>query len=132
MTSCMSSPPVCLVEDDEAMRDSLGLLLQLEGYEVREFSSATAFLESRISCEIGVLGYLILDLQLPGLSGLDVLRDHRERLKNWMVLMISGHAGDAEKAQARELGVHSFLDKPFAGEELLDEMKIISRTSLPN
>jgi len=112
--------PVYIVEDDEAMRDSLALLLELDGFEVHSFVSAAAFVAA---LELGRAGerdsFLILDVTLPGMSGIELLHRHRERLGDRRVVMMSGHAGPSEKARALALGARAFLDKPFAEEDLL-------------
>jgi FixJ family two-component response regulator len=65
MASALTPFPIFLVDDDEAMRDSLGLLLQLEGFDVQEYGSATAFLDAVDLGKIGAQGWLVLDLQIP-------------------------------------------------------------------
>jgi DNA-binding response OmpR family regulator len=57
------------------------------------------------------------------MSGLEFLRRHHDRLADWTVIMMSGNASHIDKRQARALGVRTFLDKPFDGEELIAELR---------
>lgn len=101
---------VLLVEDDHAVRESLKTVLELDGYAVSEFDSAEAFLEaahfSERSCAI-------IDVNLPGISGLKAL----ERLRaaeNWVpAIMVSARASDETRSEARRLNALSVLDKPI-------------------
>jgi two-component system response regulator FixJ len=129
MASALTPFPIFLVDDDEAMRDSLGLLLQLEGFDVQEYGSAAAFLAAFEPGKTGAQGCLVLDLQIPGMSGLDFLRRHHDRLVDWTVIMMSGNASHADKHEARALGVRRFLDMPFDGGDLIAELKQIFSTA---
>lgn len=111
---------VFLIDDDEAVRDSLGVLLESHGLSVKAFSSCPAFLAEYIaepeSC-------LVLDLHLPEMSGLDLLdRFPPERL-GMPVIMISGRADMASRSRALGKGVRAVLDKPFTQEALMSEIK---------
>lgn len=98
---------VIIVDDDEAVRDSLEILLQTHGYEVTSFASARAFLDSG---ESGEGSCLILDLHLPDMSGFDVLRQLEGRMK---VIMITARSDAATKRNALEAGAMTLLEKPF-------------------
>ena len=103
---------VIILDDDEAVRDSLQILLETHGYDVVTFESARAFLASG-EAESG--GCLILDLHLPDMSGFDVLRQLGGRMK---VIMITARSDAATRRNAIEAGAMSLLEKPFT-EELL-------------
>ena len=108
---------VIILDDDEAVRDSLEILLQTHGYEVTSFSSARAFLESG---ETGENGCLILDLHLPDMSGFDVLRQLDGRMK---VIMITARSDAATKRNALEAGAMTLLEKPFTDELLVSTIE---------
>lgn len=98
-----------LVDDDDAVRDSLKVLLESYGLAVRDYGSADDFLRN---FNPGRKGCLILDLHLPILGGLELLRIMRERRINLPIIFITGR-GDAEtKARALEAGAAAFFEKP--------------------
>lgn len=102
---------IYIVDDDEAVRDSLRLLLSALGFAVEDFCCGAAFFE-RGTPEMGKC--LILDVNLPGASGLDILARLRAEGSALPVVMVSG-AGDAgARRRAFELGAAAFLDKPVA------------------
>ena len=105
------APMIYLVDDDEAVRDSLRTLLTTFGFPVEDFASGREFFE-RADPAIGKC--LILDVNLPGESGLDVLARLKADGSTMPVVMVSGRAEAAAKRRARELGAAAFLDKPVA------------------
>lgn len=109
-------PTVYVVDDDQAMRESLQRLMASVELEVETFCSAEAFLASY---HPGKPGCLILDIRMPGMSGLDLqekLLQHRIRIP---VIIMSAH-GDVEKAvRAMKAGAVDFIKKPYKGETLL-------------
>jgi len=112
-----SDPPpmIYIVDDDEAVRDSLRLLLVAMGFAVEEFGCGATFFE-RGTPDQGKC--LILDINLPGPSGLDILARLRAEGSALPVVMVSGCGDAAAKRRAFELGAAAFLDKPVAFELL--------------
>jgi two-component system response regulator FixJ len=108
-----ADPPqmIYIVDDDEAVRDSLRLLLVAMGFSVADFACGATFFE-RSAPDQGKC--LILDVNLPGSSGLEVLARLREEGSALPVVMVSGGADAAMKRRAIELGAAAFLDKPVA------------------
>ena len=98
---------VIILDDDEAVRDSLEILLETHGFKVITFGSARAFLESG---EAKPGACLILDLHLPDMSGFDVLRQLGGLMK---VIMITARSDAATKRNALEAGAMTLLEKPF-------------------
>jgi|SRR5579863_3951584 len=100
---------IYIVDDDDAVRDSLKLLLESHGMRVLEFGStdefSTAYRHFPRSC-------LILDMHLPVVGGLEFLASERAQGLNLPVVMITGRADDATRERALELGVSAFLEKP--------------------
>jgi FixJ family two-component response regulator len=106
---------VCVVDDDDSVRESLTALLKEQGFEARGFASAEAFLAS--DC-IDAAKCLLLDVAMPGMSGIDLQRELRRRQLNISIIFITG--GDQRmRAQAMDAGAVAFLDKPFDDAVLL-------------
>jgi two-component system response regulator FixJ len=106
---------ICVVDDDDAVRDSLGILLMARGLNVRTFESARAFLEDGAanSCSC-----LLLDMHMPEMTGLALLLELRRSGKAVAAIMITG-AGDAILGKvAKEAGALAVLHKPVREDEL--------------
>jgi two-component system response regulator FixJ len=103
-----------IVDDDRALREALARLLVSCGYTVLRFGSAEDFLEcsARVDC-------LVLDVHLPGISGLQLARQLRARSRATPVIFISGHADSEMRDVMRETHI-PWLRKPFDEEGLLD------------
>jgi FixJ family two-component response regulator len=108
---------VYIVDDDEGMRDALGTLIRSVGLTARAFSSAREFLRG-LSRDVS--GCLILDVRLPGLSGLDLQRELADRSIQIPIIFITGHGDIPMTVQAMKAGAVEFLPKPFCDQELLD------------
>lgn len=87
--------PVYIVDDDEAVRDSIRLLLESSGFAAQEFASADLFLKS----ETADMGCLLLDLHMPGISGLELLRLLRSRGIRRPVIVVSGRRDPVQDAE---------------------------------
>ena len=111
---------VYILDDDEAIRSSLGRALVLRGYTVRSFATAESFLST---WDGQTLGCLILDYGLPGESGLEVQRQLVERQSALPIVFITGHGGVPESVQAIKAGALDFLEKPFRQSDLLDRIE---------
>ena len=110
-----------LIDDDESVRKSVTRLLRVAGYPVVAYCSADEFLETSRRAEDGCI---LLDLQMPGLSGegfLDRLRTMKEALP---VVVITGHGDEEIKADLFEKGAVAFLTKPFDDQELIDAIEM--------
>ena len=114
------TPPVYLVDDDDAVREAIGLLLRTVGLEVRSFASPDAFLASLATLAPGCL---ILDIRMPVMSGLKLQQALRDRGVTWPTVIISGH-GDIEACRrAFRNGAIDFLSKPVDEEDLIDAIR---------
>jgi two-component system response regulator FixJ len=111
---------VYVIDDDEALRESLVFLLRTARLEVISFPSAAAFLEELpgkgLSC-------VITDMRMPGLSGLDLLRRLRELKIEVPVIVITGHGDVPLAVEAMKVGAIDFLEKPFDDEVLLASVR---------
>ena len=109
-------PLISIVDDDDALRNSLDDLIRSIGFRTQGFPSAEAFLSSDQKCDTACL---ILDVRMPGMNGLDLQR--QMVAANWRIpiIFITSHADDGARARALEAGAVAFLYKPFREEELL-------------
>lgn len=111
----MSSKIVHVIDDDEAMRDSLRFLLLSSGFLVEDHGSPVTFLE-----RLGELdpGCVITDLRMPEMNGIDLLKALRERSPEVPVIVITGHGDISVAVEAMKIGAMDFLEKPFGDEAL--------------
>ncbi|HEX3440747.1 MAG TPA: response regulator FixJ [Pseudolabrys sp.] len=109
-------PTIYVIDDDEAVRDSLEFLLKSAGITVRGFDSAKAFLE--IMPEVNS-GCVITDVRMPGITGIDLLRKMSEAKRDLPVIVITGHGDIALAVEAMKIGAVDFLEKPFEDDHLL-------------
>ncbi|HVZ23830.1 MAG TPA: response regulator [Vicinamibacterales bacterium] len=119
MTTPDAAATVFVVDDDVSVRESLELLLRAVGWDVVTFESAADFLAhpraAAASC-------LILDLALPGLNGLELQAQLRERT-NMPIVFITGHGDVPTTVRAMKAGAAEFLTKPFDGDVLVDTVR---------
>jgi FixJ family two-component response regulator len=111
---------VFVVDDDAPMRESLKNLLRSVGLQVEAFASAQEFLRST---RPDVPGCLVLDVRLPGLSGLDLQQRLAEGDMAMPIIFITGHGDIPMTVQAMKAGAVEFLPKPFRDQELLDAIQ---------
>lgn len=115
-----ASPIVFVVDDDVSVRESLELLIRYEGWQAETFASAAEFLSRPRAL---VPSCLILDLSLPGLSGLDLqMRIARERT-DMPIIFITGYGDVPSTVQAMKAGALEFLTKPFTNDALLSAIR---------
>jgi two-component system response regulator FixJ len=115
---------IYVIDDDEAVRDSLSFLFKTAGLSARTYESATAFLDHlpRINA-----GCIITDVRMPGLSGLDLLRRLKELHSAVPVVVITGHGDVPLAVEAMKSGAADFLEKPFDDEALLAAVNVALR-----
>jgi two-component system response regulator FixJ len=110
------SPTVFIIDDDASVRKSLSRLLRSAGFEVETFATAELFLKRE---HYDGIGCLVLDVRMPGISGID-LQDELSRADYSMpIVFITGHGNIPMGVQAIKKGAVDFLAKPFEDEELL-------------
>jgi two-component system response regulator FixJ len=112
----MSKPVVHVIDDDEAMRESLAFLLDTSGLAARTYDSAVRFLDELDAAEPGVI---VSDVRMPQMSGLELVRRLKARDVALPIIMITGHGDVALAVEAMKAGVVDFLEKPFEEESLL-------------
>jgi CheY-like chemotaxis protein len=115
--SLIDRPPlVYVVDDDDALRDSLRWLLESAGYRAETYGTAEHFLQEY---DPGSAVCLILDVRLPGMSGLDLQQELNRRGEPLPIIFISGHGGVPIAVEAMKSGACHFLEKPFQDAQLL-------------
>ena len=118
-------PLLSVVDDDESVRESLPDLLREFGFAARAFSSAQEFLSSDYVNETRCL---ILDVAMPGMSGLDLQQELKHRGKEIPIIFITGQKDEDIRKQAFTQGAVKFLYKPFSDDVLLDAVNAALRT----
>jgi len=116
----MSDDMVFVIDDDESIRESLKSLMRSVGLGVETFSSAQEFLQST---RPDVPACLILDVRMPGLSGLDLQRALAEANIHIPIIFITGHGDIPMSVRAMKAGAVEFLTKPFRDQDLLDAIQ---------
>ena len=111
---------VCIVDDDASLRRSLRNLLMSVGFRVETFQSAELFLES-VPRENP--GCVVLDLRMPGMSGLDLLRQLAATGSRIPVIILTAHGDDETRRRSLQAGAVAFLEKPFQSAALLDAVR---------
>jgi two-component system response regulator FixJ len=114
------APTVFVVDDDEAVRDSLQTLLEVEGYRTEIFGSGLAFLEAY---DAGRPGCLLADVRMPDMSGLDLQEILNQRQARLPVIIITGHGDVPMAVRAMKAGAVDFIEKPFSDTVILDSVR---------
>ena len=112
---------IYIVDDDEAIRDSLKTLLETHGFSIHLYSDGERFLEADL---MGISGPVLLDVRMPGRNGLEALEEALNVNKTLKIVVMSGHADVAMAVMALKKGALDFIEKPFQASELL---KVIGR-----
>jgi RNA polymerase sigma factor (sigma-70 family) len=118
--SSLTKAVVFVVDDDHAMRNSLKWLIESVGVQVESFASADEFLAQY---QPGRAGCLVLDVRMPGMSGLDLQEYLAERNIHLPVVIITGHGDVPMAVRAMKGGAIDFIEKPFNDEVLLDAIR---------
>jgi two-component system response regulator FixJ len=113
-------PIVFVVDDDRAMRDSLRWLLESIGLSVRTYATAAEFLREHDPAQPGCL---VLDVRMPGMSGLDLQAELAQRGAELPTIVVTGHGEVAMAVRAVKAGAIDFIEKPFSDQLLLDRVR---------
>jgi two-component system, LuxR family, response regulator FixJ len=113
---------IYIVDDDEAMRKSLALLLEGEGFGVKTYPSGKKFLENS---KFAAKGCVLLDVRMPGIDGLELQQLLPQRGIYLPIVMITGHGDVPMAVQAMKTGAKDFIEKPFRAQALLDRLQEI-------
>lgn len=126
---------ILIVEDDRALRDGLDLNLRLEGYQTLTASDGNEGVRMAFENRPDLI---VLDIMMPGLTGLDILEELREQGEQVPVLILSARDSTLDKVQGLKLGADDYLTKPFDLPELLARIEVMLRrqrkdqTALPD
>ena len=125
----MSDRTVYIVDDDDAVRDSLAMLFRNAGLAVRAFGSASAFLEQPA---LAAPACLVLDIRMPGMSGTALQDRLAARAPRLPIIFITGHGNVPLAVQAVKKGAFDFIEKPFDDYQLLERvMNAIEHAAAP-
>jgi FixJ family two-component response regulator len=114
------APTVFVVDDDEGVRNSLRFLLKSVGLATTALASASEFLETY---KFNQPGCLVLDVRMPGLSGLELQQQLNLRGAVIPVIFITGHGDVPMAVEAMQQGAFDFLQKPFRDQDLIDRIQ---------
>jgi len=117
----MTEPVIHVIDDDDAMRDSLDYMLEAAEMAVKTYASADEFLTQLVSLEAGCI---VTDVRMPGLNGLELIRVLAERAVPHPVIVITGHGDVSMAVEAMRAGAYDFLEKPFEHEALLGSIRL--------
>jgi len=110
------SATIFIVDDDEAVRESLALLLEASGYRVAAYASGAAFLAA---LKRGAEGCLLVDVRMPGIGGLEVQEELARRDSAVPAIVMTGHGDVPLAVRAMRAGAADFIEKPFSDETIL-------------
>ncbi len=111
---------VYVVEDDEAVRDSLELLLKSDGKPVKPYDSATAFLKDYSD---KMAGCIVLDIRMPGMDGMELQKQLNEKHSILPIIFVTGHGDVPMAVDAMKEGAVDFIQKPYREEALLEKIE---------
>ena len=117
--STNARPTILIVDDDAAVRDALKLLLRSVGQAVETFGSAQEFLDAYAEDRPGCL---VLDIRMPGMSGLELQQKLNERHSIIPIIFITGHGDVPMAVEAMQAGAVDFIQKPFRDQDLIDRI----------
>jgi RNA polymerase sigma factor (sigma-70 family) len=116
-----AKPTVFVVDDDDAVRNMIGQLVEAVDLNAETFSSAQEFLDSYDPARPGCL---ILDVRMPGMSGMKLQEELVERNICLPIIFVSGHGDVPMAAEAFKRGAVDFIEKPFRNQALLDQIQV--------
>jgi two-component system, LuxR family, response regulator FixJ len=119
---------VYVIDDDEAMRDSLDFLLDSAGFQVALFESAHNFIETLSSIEFGCV---VSDVRMPGIDGIELLKRVKASTSLLPVVIMTGHGDVPLAVEAMKLGAADFVEKPFEDDRLIGMIDAALRQAEP-
>jgi two-component system response regulator FixJ len=110
-----------VVDDDEAMRDSMAFLLRAENFQVQTYADAADFLTALPQIKVGCV---VTDVRMPGMSGIELLQRLRELKVSLPVIVVSGHGDVPLAVEAMKTGALDFIEKPFDDDVFLRAVRL--------
>ena len=123
-----SKVKVYVIDDDEAMRDSLNFLLDSAGLAVTLFETAQQFLDALPGLDFGCV---VSDVRMPGIDGIELLRRMKAAQSKFPILIMTGHGDVPLAVQAMKLGAIDFMEKPFDDDRLTGMIEAAIRQAEP-
>jgi two-component system response regulator FixJ len=123
-----SKVKVYVIDDDEAMRDSLNFLLDSAGLEVTLFETAQHFLDALPGLDFGCV---VSDVRMPGVDGIELLKRMKAGQSRFPILIMTGHGDVPLAVEAMKLGAVDFLEKPFEDDRLTSMIEAAIRQAEP-
>lgn len=115
-----AAPIVYVIDDDDAMRQGLQFLLKTAGIIVKGYATAEEFLAV---CDPAMRGCILLDVRMPGMSGLELQEILKKRNITMPVILLTGHGSVPMAVKAMRSGAFDFIEKPFEGTQLIDRVR---------
>jgi two-component system response regulator FixJ len=119
---------VYVIDDDEAMRDSLQFLLESSGFDVTLFDSAQGFLDALAGLAFGCV---VSDVRMPGIDGIELLKRMKAARSSYPIVIMTGHGDVPMAVETMKLGAIDFLEKPFEDERLTTMIESAIRQAEP-
>jgi two-component system response regulator FixJ len=119
---------VYVIDDDEAMRDSLNFLLESAGFHVRLFETAQNFLDALPGLEFGCV---VSDVRMPGVDGIELLKRMKASRSRFPIVIMTGHGDVPLAVEAMKQGAVDFLEKPFEDDRLISMIETAIRQAEP-
>jgi RNA polymerase sigma factor (sigma-70 family) len=114
------TPRIFIVEDDDAVRESLQLVLESLGHTVSAFASAGAFLDT---FNTDLAGCLVLDIRMPGMNGMELQRKLNDNNSMLPIIFVTGHGDVPMAVEAMQQGAFDFIQKPYREQQLLEKIE---------
>lgn len=111
---------IYVIDDDDAVRQSLEFMLKAAGIKARSFESAKAFMTQLPEIDSGCI---VTDVRMPDVTGIDLLRHVKKTHPDLPVIVITGHGDISLAVEAMKIGATDFLEKPFDGQQLLTAVR---------
>ncbi|MBR0968341.1 response regulator transcription factor FixJ [Bradyrhizobium diazoefficiens] len=119
---------IYVIDDDEAMRDSLNFLLESSGFGVTLFDNAQGFLDALPGLAFGCV---VSDVRMPGIDGIELLKRMKTQHSPFPILIMTGHGDVPLAVEAMKLGAVDFLEKPFEDDRLVNMIESAIRQAEP-
>ena len=119
---------IYVIDDDEAMRDSLNFLLESSGFTVTLFDNAQSFLDALPGLAFGCV---VSDVRMPGIDGIELLKRLKTQRSRFPILIMTGHGDVPLAVEAMKLGAMDFLEKPFEHDRLVAMIESAIREGEP-
>jgi two-component system, LuxR family, response regulator FixJ len=119
---------IYVIDDDEAMRDSLNFLLESAGFDVTLFEAAQNFLDALSGLEFGCV---VSDVRMPGIDGIELLKRMKAGHSGFPIVIMTGHGDIPLAVEAMKLGAVDFLEKPFEDDRLIGMIDAAIRRAEP-